>query len=195
METAWLVAFLDQPNRPWGWWDIFTRPGFRHVAAFRLDVATGHWLLVDGTRHGTNVDIATSEEMDKILTIVARLGCVVSVCSTRKNLFSLPAIPLFYCVPLIQRLIGVRGLILTPWQLYGALKKAGGALMFGTQPGGHGGEEEAQEGRRLLDGRLAFWRRRAKPAPARPGGGTPARGACGADGAGREEPQGRRGVG
>lgn len=129
-ERAWIVAFIDPPNRVRTWYDFFTRPGFRHVIAFCYDPGNDCWLLVDPSYQGLNIDIIPTSDMENILIGIRAMGIIVDVPAIRRRRFKFPLVPLIYCVPVIQRIIGVSGFIFTPWQLFGALTKMEGAHIF-----------------------------------------------------------------
>lgn len=126
---AWYVAFVDRPaGQPRRWWDIFTRPGWRHVLAFRYDAGAGVWLLVDPLWSRTLVTAirpgaefgAVLGGLSPVLTAVLR----VDMPAVPDRLPRLPRIG-GWCVPATAHLLGLRCRALAPLGLWRELLRRG----------------------------------------------------------------------
>ena len=131
MITEWHVAFLDrQPGAPRQWWDVFTRPGWRHVLAMGLDLERDRWVVVDPLWDGLVVEVLSTEaEFAGLLTALApRLTACLRVKpgAERSRLPRLGA----WCVPTVAALLGLRVRALGPAGLYRQLLKRGAKPSF-----------------------------------------------------------------
>ena len=126
--TAWFVAFGDDGS-PSRWWDIFTTPGFRHCFAFRYDLATDCWIVVDPARGGLIVTPMANEAFNLHISGLAPALSRVVRCDFRDNRRRLPTI-LGWCAPVCADLVRFRGLALTPRRLYCCLVRNGAEPAF-----------------------------------------------------------------
>lgn len=125
----WYVAFVDRmPGCGRNWWDVFTRPGFRHVLAWKWDASAERWVFVDPLWSGLQIDLLTPEEFAGVL---AWFGGALTVVLAWDREREGRAAPFFgWCAPVIAGLIGVRCPALTPWGLYRHLVRMGAAPAF-----------------------------------------------------------------
>ena len=126
--NQWIVGFFDV-ERPRLWISPLLKPGFRHAIAFGYDTDKQLWLVVDWGKHGLKSRILSNEEVDQLIAFVERhKGCFLLV-RAQKARFRFPMMPC-WCVTAIRHLLGIRTPLLTPWQLYCALRRRGGAPIF-----------------------------------------------------------------
>lgn len=130
MITEWHVAFLDREHGgPRRWWDVFTRPGWRHVLMFGYHAAAGAWVVIDPLWGGVVVDLLSQEEFACFLTAIApRLtACLRARPASGRSL--LPRIG-GWCVPVVSSVLGMPPGALTPRGLYRQLIRRGAAPSF-----------------------------------------------------------------
>lgn len=132
MVRSWLVAFIDDPRQSRRWWDLFTRPGFRHVQACGWDADVKAWVIYSVFTDNTMVDVLPDGEMaDAVIGGI----CAVSSAVLR---YEPPAEPErgrmlrlgFWCVPAIAHLLGIRSCALVPHQLYRELLARGATRAY-----------------------------------------------------------------
>lgn len=137
MVRSWCVAFVDDPRQPRRWWDVFTRPGFRHVEAFGWDADAGVWLVYSVFNDSTMVDALTADTADAVIGGI----CAVSSVVLR---YDMPATPDggaglrlgMWCVPAVAHLLGIRSRALAPHQLYRDLLRRGATPAYEGSLGG-----------------------------------------------------------
>jgi hypothetical protein len=118
----WLIFFIDQGKR--GWWDWFTRPGFRHVTM--LTHYNGNWTMVECSSRRFRIRYMLPDEIE---TLMRSAGDVLVVSPGIRNEVHLPR--MFTCVGLVKHLLGVGWpLVLTPFQLYRKLLESGHGQHF-----------------------------------------------------------------
>lgn len=126
----WIVAFYD-PDPRRHWWDLFTRPGFRHVTAFGWITGTETWLMLDWSRAGLAVLALTPAEVDRFVAMASvNRGRFLKVRPGDRRIGRRRAVALSYCVPVVKHLLGLRFFALTPWQLFCALRRRGCPEIF-----------------------------------------------------------------
>jgi hypothetical protein len=126
--SDWIVGFFDI-GRPRFWASPFLKDGFRHVIAFGYDIDKELWLVVDWGKTGLVSRILNNDEVDQLIAFIeANKGCFLSVKSRRAR-FKTPMMPC-WCVTAIRHLLGVEEPLLTPYQLYCALRRRGGTPIF-----------------------------------------------------------------
>jgi len=127
----WYVAFWGLERL--GWWDVFTRPGFRHVMAFAFSSHAERWLVYDVTRDRTFVRAYRPEAFDLWIGSIPEEATVLKV----------PAEPIgrrsyqraaFICTTAVKHLLGLRSRALRPHALYRDLMASGAKYAFGTGP-------------------------------------------------------------
>ena len=125
VQKEWLVYFTDARTvryAKWIWW-WKPKPGFRHCGALHYDTNVEKWIHVEFNHAGIEITIlspiAAANLFDKLYDFE------VLVCP-KKDDWHLMRIKELSCVSFIMRLIGFyRWWIITPYQLYCALLKAG----------------------------------------------------------------------
>jgi hypothetical protein len=125
VQKEWLVYFSDARTvryAKWIWW-WKPKPGFRHCGALHYDINVEKWLHVEFNHAGIETTIlspiAAENLFDKLYDFE------ILVCP-KKDDWHLMRIKELSCVSFIMRLIGFyRWWIITPYQLYCALLKAG----------------------------------------------------------------------
>lgn len=126
--TRWFVGFCDC-ELPFGLRRLMKR-GFRHVFAMTYVADRDFWLFVEWTSYRMHVEILDGEQSDAVFARCRRECTLVEApvvnmppsCAT-------PMVPV-YCVSYVKQLIGLRGMIWTPFQLFRALQKHGGKIIF-----------------------------------------------------------------
>lgn len=126
----WLIVFSG--GERFAWWDVWTRPGFRHVSACRYDARLDAWVFYDVKAGGTEVVVLAGADP----RCVERLGGLMSVSTivrfeARAHRWLAP--PAFGCVGAMRHLLGVRGAF-TPWGLFRHLLALGGELWSTPSP-------------------------------------------------------------
>ena len=138
----WIIVFFDAGNRRW--WDIFTRPGFRHCLALRYLEPMDAWASVDWGNEGLFVDFVPKRFVDALILGVDDCGGAFlefDAMPAQRRLLP-PFFP--YCVTTMKHILGIRDFtIITPWQLYCALRKKGAKTIFGMKT------EEIADGRHI----------------------------------------------
>ena len=125
IQKEWLVYFSDARTvryAKWIWW-WKPKPGFRHCGALHYDTNVEKWRHVEFNHAGIETTIlspiAAENLFDKLYDFE------ILICP-KKDDWHLMRIKELSCVSFIMRLIGFyRWWILTPYQLYCALRKAG----------------------------------------------------------------------
>ena len=151
--ARWFVGFVDNAHpRPWNW---LTRRGFRHSLCIYYMPERDCWWFLEWSSYRLYVEPLEGEQVDSIFYMLRKSGTCVEI-----NSQELPpptrhgTIPI-YCVSWIKQLLGLRGFILTPYQLFCALKRYGGTVIYTQEGENHG----------------RFIRRRIQDARCRPRGG------------------------
>lgn len=127
----WIIVFIDTGTKTRTWWSFFTRPGFRHCCALRYLKPMDSWVLVDWSNENLSVEFLPKRFVDALIVGVNNLGgCFVETEAKKASFRKIPFTPL-YCVSAMKDLIGLRNCkVVTPYQLYCALIKAGGKRIF-----------------------------------------------------------------
>lgn len=130
MICGWHVAFVDRaPEAPRRWWDVFTRPGWRHVLMFSYHADAERWVVIDPLWGGIIVELLNQDEFACFLTSISpRLtACLWASAAARRSL--LPRIG-GWCVPVVSSVLGMRHGALTPRGLYRQLIRRGAEPSF-----------------------------------------------------------------
>ena len=125
IQKEWLVYFYNARTvryAKWTWW-WKPKPGFSHCGALHYDTNVEKWLHVEFNHAGIETTIlspiAAENLFDKLYDFE------ILICP-KKDDWHLMRIKELSCVSFIMRLIGFyRWWIVTPYQLYCALLKAG----------------------------------------------------------------------
>ena len=131
----WYIAFAG--NNVHGWWRVFTfrKPKYQHCIAYRYDPKLKIWLYVEWSKNRLKITPYTRWEFTPVIGWILQNAEVWQVDSQfqRRSNFHMyfPALWPVTCVIAIQHLIGLKGLILTPYQLRKKLK-ANGAMKWET---------------------------------------------------------------
>lgn len=134
MITRWYIGFTgDYEGRGRHWYDIFTKPGFRHVLALGYDPDLSAYVLYDPTHAGTTITILSADDraVDLLILHVKETGCWLKV-NPGGNRFLFGQWR-FYCVPAIKHLVGLKSCALSPHGLYRDLVKAGAVPAFSSE--------------------------------------------------------------
>lgn len=119
--TMWMVCFSDCGPV---WWRFITRRGFRHCFAITKDHRWGVWIVYEWSRHGVDLYLADTDQIEAILSGIYERGGEVWWMYRRtgtKRLVRGPAT----CVTAVKHLLGLDSLAVTPWQLRCALRDRG----------------------------------------------------------------------
>lgn len=125
--AGWYVCFHGTGKR--GWWDVFTRPGYRHVLAFAYAAHAERWLIYDVTQHRTLIRALTT---DVFLHWVANLPTGRKIVLFEAD--GVEAEPAwrvgFWCTTAVAHLVGARSRALRPEALYRDLLAQGARPAF-----------------------------------------------------------------
>jgi hypothetical protein len=126
--AEWLVFFGE--GDAYAWWDIFTRKGFRHVAAAACDPGRRLWIVFDPTRSGIRIEVFGWDDPG----IDARLGELLFATGGRylrvKAGGARSRQPLLFgCVGALKALLGVRCAAVTPYGVFKHLRAQGAEIV------------------------------------------------------------------
>ncbi|MBP2290728.1 hypothetical protein [Azospirillum rugosum] len=136
MVREWLVFFAD--GERFAWWDIWTRPGFRHVLAAGYDVEAERWVIFDPRATGTTILLLHQDAAGGKLAelIEASAGRVLRF-APRSRRRCQPFVG--GCVGAVASLLGIRG-ALSPSGLHRQLLAMGAMPAFEDSHGLHEAE-------------------------------------------------------
>lgn len=130
-QGTWMIGFGPCKDMA-RFWRLFTREGFQHCFAMRLDPHTNVWLFFEWSGWGTNVESMGYEEgLNLMAWLSDNGGTMLSVEATREKYSAFPK--LTWCVPAIAHLLGIKTAAITPWQLFCALRQKGGRVIFSPE--------------------------------------------------------------
>ena len=125
IQKEWLVYFSDARTvryAKWIWW-WKPKPGFRHCGALHYDTNVKKWLHVEFNHAGIETTILSPIAAENLFDKLYNFEILIC---PKKDDWHLMRIKELSCVSFIMRLIGFyRWWIITPYQLYCALLKAG----------------------------------------------------------------------
>lgn len=125
VQKEWLIYFYNartQRYAKWTWW-WKPKPGFSHCGALHYDINVEKWINMEFTHAGIKVDILSPIAAENLFEKLYDFEILVC---PQKDDWHLMRIKELSCVSFIMRLIGFyRWWIITPYQLYCALLKAG----------------------------------------------------------------------
>ncbi len=123
----WFVAFGEFHNRT-HWWDVFTKPRWRHCFAFAT--TRGAWVIVDPLSNRTGVVLLEGKEIDTVIASVRAQGFPI-LRMRRKQIHSHRQIEPIYCVSTIKHLLGLRSWrAFTPKGLHDEMIRTGAVPAF-----------------------------------------------------------------
>jgi hypothetical protein len=135
-------ADLGEPLRLWqvffseghgpGFWRLFTRRGFRHVAAAAYFADQGCWVFVEPCRHRMVISVRRPDEAGPLFAALVHNATVILRVRGREQRRHVPA--MFSCVGAIQALLGIRTRALRPHGLYRHLLAQGAEIVEPPQP-------------------------------------------------------------
>ena len=123
VQEEWLIYFYEASDHPYPEWLRFLKKGFKHCGALSYNSKNDIWVHLEFTHAGIRLSFLEKKELESMLGYLKQfkvLRCPV------KNEWHMLRIKDTTCVTFIMRLIGFyKWYILTPYQLYCALIKAG----------------------------------------------------------------------
>ena len=124
IQKEWLIYFYeDGIKNKYSKYLFWLKKGFTHCGALQYDGKIDRWFHLQFTHAGIKLDVLTPNEASPIFEILYHfkvIRCPI------KNDWQFLRIKDMTCVSFVMRLIGFyRWYILTPYQLYCALLKAG----------------------------------------------------------------------
>jgi len=125
IQEEWLIYFHPRGTERYAKWIKWWKPphGFAHCGAFKYIAKHDIWEHIHFTHAGIRTELITPDDMTKFLTFLTDYEILVCPVKDDYQFFRIKEIS---CVSLIMRLIGFyRWYIITPYQLYCALIKAG----------------------------------------------------------------------
>lgn len=131
LTRTYAVVFGHRAERRW--WDVFTRPGFRHVWILSVDERFGGttvlhcgWDMFAARWSPSDVGVVAREIAEKHAGIVLLVETKIAAAFMPR--------PFLTCVEVAKHALGIKApLVLTPYQLYRHLR-ARGALMIRIVP-------------------------------------------------------------
>ena len=130
LQKEWLVYFYEAPDHPYQDAMKFLKKGFKHCGVLGYLPKTHQWVHLEWTHAGIRHILLEGDEIDNILGFMKNFQ--VLRCPVR-NQWHLFRVKDFTCVTFIMRLIGFyKWYILTPYQLFCALRKAGYSSFYKT---------------------------------------------------------------
>jgi hypothetical protein len=121
----WMIFFWDGPRL--GWWDVFTRPGFRHVGAAAWFPSQERWVFYDVSREGTEISVLREEESEE--KFCAWVGAASHILRMPGPAGKVSVPSCFYCVGAMKSLLGIKGRALVPQQLHAHLLRIGAEVV------------------------------------------------------------------
>ena len=125
IQEEWLIYFHDTRTKRYAKWIKWWKPpyGFAHCGALKYIPEHDVWEHIHFTHAGIRTEIISNNETQKFLSYLYNFE--ILVCPFKDD-WHLMRIKELSCVSFIMRLIGFyRWYIITPFQLYCALRKAG----------------------------------------------------------------------
>mgnify|MGYP001186987327 FL=1 len=120
-QTEWLVYFYGEQDH--SEWLQFLKKGFKHCGALSYSAKYDLWIHLEYTHVGIRMSYLDKEEISTILNYLKDYKVLRCPIKDEWQLFRIKDLT---CVGFIMRLIGFyKWYILTPYQLYCALIKAG----------------------------------------------------------------------
>lgn len=130
-RDEYLVVFIDLPDRRWWDYVFHTRPGFRHAFCLYWDAWAKRWLMLDWRQSKLELVMLYTFEAEKVLAQVRAMGGTVVRYIPAAPVPETAGTPFSYCSNLIARYLGIGWhLVLTPYQLYLRVLKAGGQVVY-----------------------------------------------------------------
>tara|TARA_Y100000590_G_C15492450_1_gene928342 strand:- start:10 stop:405 length:396 start_codon:yes stop_codon:yes gene_type:complete len=123
--SKFVVGFIDRNDRYW--FDLFTKPGFRHCLIFGYNKKINKWISFDWTKIGTEITILNNDEYIYVKSEAKKqLGATFIEIKKIQTMYSNWSWIPMYCVSVIKSILGIKKpFIITPYQLYCALNKIG----------------------------------------------------------------------
>jgi hypothetical protein len=125
IQEEWLIYFHSrgtQKYAKWIWW-WKPKPGFSHCGALKYIPDLDVWEHIEFTHAGIKTSYLNKQESKEFLNYLYDFEILVCPVKDDWHLFRIKELS---CVSFIMRLIGFyRWYIITPWQLYCALRKQG----------------------------------------------------------------------
>ena len=125
IQEEWLIYFHNTRTTKYAKWIWWWKPpyGFAHCGALKYIPDYDMWEHIHFTHAGIRTEILKPEQANKILNILYEFEIIICPVKDDWHLFRIKELS---CVSFIMRLIGFyKWWIITPYQLYCALLKAG----------------------------------------------------------------------
>lgn len=123
IQTEWLIYFYESDDHKYADWLQFLKKGFKHCGALSYSDKHDLWIHLEFTHAGIRLSYLDKKDIEDIFFFLKDFK--ILRCPVKDQWHSL-RIKDTTCVTFIMRLIGFyKWYILTPYQLYCALIKAG----------------------------------------------------------------------
>lgn len=125
IQEEWLVYFHNERTQRFAKWIWWWKPpnGFGHCGALKYIEHLDAWEHLEFTHAGIRTTILNKEESKNLFSYLYDYEILICPVKNDWHLFRIKELS---CVSFVMRLIGFyRWYIITPWQLYCALRKIG----------------------------------------------------------------------
>ena len=123
VQKEWLVYFYESEDHPYSDWLRFLQKGFKHCGAISYSAKHKLWIHLEFTHAGIRLSYLDSKDIETMLFYLKKFKVLRCPVKDDWHLFRIKDTT---CVTFVMRLIGFyKWYILTPYQLYCALIKAG----------------------------------------------------------------------
>jgi hypothetical protein len=139
VNSLWLICFTGRASRNY-WWDLLTRPQWRHCYALQYQGEVDKWVLIDWRTGICEVVVFNHDELEYVFGYLkANGGTGVLYRRQIPEKEILYRIPLMFCVQAILQLLGLpTRWTWTPFQLYKRLIANGGEELLNYRSESHG---------------------------------------------------------
>ena len=137
IQEEWLIYFHNTRTTKYAKWIWWLKPpyGFSHCGALKYISELDSWEHIHFTHAGIRTEIISADKASKFLEYLYQFEILICPVKDDWHLFRIKELS---CVSFIMRLIGFyRWWIITPYQLYCALRNAG-YLSFWKKRKNHG---------------------------------------------------------
>jgi hypothetical protein len=120
-------------KRDLAWWQIFTmRAKYDHVASFHYDAVMEVWNLIEWSEWGLFYGVVSDKELDNYVVFLLTAGGAILRYKAKegKTRLRFPPISWSYCVSGAKHHANIRSWVLTPDQLFRALRRRGASAAF-----------------------------------------------------------------
>ncbi len=130
----WYVGFRKSNGvipLPWRW---LCKENYEHVFAMRYDAKVDCWVLCEWLGRNLHIELLTGEKVEWMFHQASVQGNMIAYEGRYPERLVLNFRMPIYCVTWVKHLLGLKGCFaVTPYQLFCALRKRGGSVMFSEE--------------------------------------------------------------